>query len=146
MGMAREEASQEVPRVYARRKAALPDLSLASQPPKCAPPNCPTLSPFRGWRPEERTGPRIQGVAGVGLLQGLTEVLPAGSWSLPHPFSLPTCPHLLSLLEASGRRGTQPALVSPPPACGHSLWSWPMDTQAPPLPWGGSLCAAEILE
>ena len=83
----------------------------------------------------------------MGLLQGLTEVLPAGSCtSEPATPYLPPClPPLLSLQEASWRRGTQPALVSPPPACGHSLLSWPMGAQAPPLPGGGSLCASRNL-
>ena len=61
----------------------------------CPPPHRPALSPFRGWRLEERTGLRIQGVAGwgssrVSLRYSLLALVPR---SLPHPISLPACPH-----------------------------------------------------
>lgn len=63
--------------------------------PSVPPPHRPALSPFRGWRLEERTGLRIQGVAGwgssrVSLRYSLLALVPR---SLPHPISLPACPH-----------------------------------------------------
>lgn len=83
------------------------------------PPHHPALSPLKGWRPEERIGLRIRAVAGVGLLQGLTEVLPAGSCT------------------------SEPATPFLPPCL--PLLSWPVDAWAPPLPWGSSLNASRNL-